>query len=143
MLQENILVVLYFELKECSLSKFVLYYNRSYKNKLDTQSWPKYWNLRTPFLPSFESHALWSQKQMTGSNTFLVSEREVGEKCSSSICYKVSLSQHSKIRRRFILVFLKRIIFQLQTFFMVSQPIITCSKLTIETLEQGVKYVQS
>ena len=23
------------------------------------------------------------------------------------------------------------------------QPIITCSKLTIETLEQGVKYVQS
>ena len=58
MLQENILVVLYFELKECSLSKFVLYYNRSYKNKLDTQSWPKYWNLQTPFLPSFESHAL-------------------------------------------------------------------------------------
>ena len=25
----------------------------------------------------------------------------------------------------------------------VSQPAITCSKLTIETLEQGVKYVQS
>ena len=24
-----------------------------------------------------------------------------------------------------------------------SQPIFTCSKLTIETLEQGVKYVQS
>ena len=24
-----------------------------------------------------------------------------------------------------------------------SQPVITCSKLTIETLEQGVKYVQS
>ena len=24
-----------------------------------------------------------------------------------------------------------------------SQPAITCSKLTIETLEQGVKYVQS
>ena len=23
------------------------------------------------------------------------------------------------------------------------QPVITCSKLTIETLEQGVKYVQS
>ena len=26
---------------------------------------------------------------------------------------------------------------------MPSQPAITCSKLTIETLEQGVKYVQS
>ena len=26
---------------------------------------------------------------------------------------------------------------------MLSQPAITCSKLTIETLEQGVKYVQS
>ena len=25
----------------------------------------------------------------------------------------------------------------------ISQPAITCSKLTIETLEQGVKYVQS
>ena len=25
----------------------------------------------------------------------------------------------------------------------ISQPTITCSKLTIETLEQGVKYVQS
>ena len=25
----------------------------------------------------------------------------------------------------------------------VTQPAITCSKLTIETLEQGVKYVQS
>ena len=24
-----------------------------------------------------------------------------------------------------------------------TQPVITCSKLTIETLEQGVKYVQS
>ena len=24
-----------------------------------------------------------------------------------------------------------------------SQPVIACSKLTIETLEQGVKYVQS
>ena len=28
-------------------------------------------------------------------------------------------------------------------FFVVSQPAFTCSKLTIETLEQGVKYVQS
>ena len=27
--------------------------------------------------------------------------------------------------------------------FQVPQPAITCSKLTIETLEQGVKYVQS
>ena len=27
--------------------------------------------------------------------------------------------------------------------FGLSQPVITCSKLTIETLEQGVKYVQS
>ena len=26
---------------------------------------------------------------------------------------------------------------------LLSQPTITCSKLTIETLEQGVKYVQS
>ena len=26
---------------------------------------------------------------------------------------------------------------------MLSQPVIACSKLTIETLEQGVKYVQS
>ena len=26
-------------------------------------------------------------------------------------------------------------------FFGLSQPLITCSKLTIETLEQGVKYV--
>ena len=26
---------------------------------------------------------------------------------------------------------------------LVSQPTITCSKLTIETVEQGVKYVQS
>ena len=26
--------------------------------------------------------------------------------------------------------------------FQISQPAITCSKLTIETLEQGVKYVQ-
>ena len=25
----------------------------------------------------------------------------------------------------------------------ITQPAITCSKLTIETLEQGVKYVQS
>ena len=25
----------------------------------------------------------------------------------------------------------------------ISQPAVTCSKLTIETLEQGVKYVQS
>ena len=28
-------------------------------------------------------------------------------------------------------------------FGIISQPAITCSKLTIETLEQGVKYVQS
>ena len=27
--------------------------------------------------------------------------------------------------------------------FITAQPAITCSKLTIETLEQGVKYVQS
>ena len=27
--------------------------------------------------------------------------------------------------------------------FMLSQPAITCSKLAIKTLEQGVKYVQS
>ena len=27
--------------------------------------------------------------------------------------------------------------------FITGQPAITCSKLTIETLEQGVKYVQS
>ena len=27
--------------------------------------------------------------------------------------------------------------------FIATQPAITCSKLTIETLEQGVKYVQS
>ena len=26
---------------------------------------------------------------------------------------------------------------------MITQPAITCSKLTIQTLEQGVKYVQS
>ena len=26
---------------------------------------------------------------------------------------------------------------------LISQPAFTCSKLTIETLEQGVKYVQS
>ena len=31
----------------------------------------------------------------------------------------------------------------LSTIFAVFQPAITCSKLTIETLEQGVKYVQS
>ena len=29
------------------------------------------------------------------------------------------------------------------TFLASSQPAFTCSKLTIETLEQGVKYVQS
>ena len=28
-------------------------------------------------------------------------------------------------------------------FILLTQPAITCSKLTIETLEQGVKYVQS
>ena len=28
-------------------------------------------------------------------------------------------------------------------YFTTAQPAITCSKLTIETLEQGVKYVQS
>ena len=28
-------------------------------------------------------------------------------------------------------------------FFLLSQPAIACTKLTIETLEQGVKYVQS
>ena len=28
-------------------------------------------------------------------------------------------------------------------YFKLTQPAITCSKLTIETLEQGVKYVQS
>ena len=27
--------------------------------------------------------------------------------------------------------------------FIIAQPVIACSKLTIETLEQGVKYVQS
>ena len=34
----------------------------------------------------------------------------------------------------------------MQTFYdllFITQPAITCSKLTIETLEQGVKYVQS
>ena len=30
-----------------------------------------------------------------------------------------------------------------KTLRMITQPAITCSKLTIETLEQGVKYVQS
>ena len=30
-----------------------------------------------------------------------------------------------------------------QLFINITQPAITCSKLTIETLEQGVKYVQS
>ena len=28
-------------------------------------------------------------------------------------------------------------------YFLLTQPAIACSKLTIETLEQGVKYVQS
>ena len=28
-------------------------------------------------------------------------------------------------------------------YFLLTQPAIPCSKLTIETLEQGVKYVQS
>ena len=32
---------------------------------------------------------------------------------------------------------------RLQECFLTTQPAITCSKLTIETLEQGVKYVQS
>ena len=30
-----------------------------------------------------------------------------------------------------------------QAHFMTSQPAFTCSKLSIETLEQGVKYLQS
>ena len=34
-----------------------------------------------------------------------------------------------------------RLVFICQT--QITQPAITCSKLTIETLEQGVKYVQS
>ena len=34
-----------------------------------------------------------------------------------------------------------RLVFIYQT--QITQPAITCSKLTIETLEQGVKYVQS
>ena len=33
--------------------------------------------------------------------------------------------------------------FYFQFLVVYSQPAITCSKLTIETLEQGVKYVQS
>ena len=35
------------------------------------------------------------------------------------------------------------ILFLLSHFLVVAQQIFTCSKLTIETLEQGVKYVQS
>ena len=31
----------------------------------------------------------------------------------------------------------------LRLFLLTAQPAFTCSKLTIETLEQGVKYVQS
>ena len=32
---------------------------------------------------------------------------------------------------------------KVRLFYEVTQPVFTCSKLTIETLEQGVKYVQS
>ena len=45
---------------------------------------------------------------------------------------KFDLFDQNVINERF-LIFLKNI----------SQPAITCSRLTIETLEQGVKYVQS
>ena len=38
---------------------------------------------------------------------------------------------------------INRFIGKVLTFLIVSQPAITCSKLRIETLEQGVKYVQS
>ena len=42
----------------------------------------------------------------------------------------------STFRHVSMVIFLKNIL-------AVSQPAFTCSKLTIETLEQGVKYVQS
>ena len=44
-------------------------------------------------------------------------------------------------------LFIKPLGFQMETIYVwqkrLSQPAFTCSKLTIEKLEQGVKYVQS
>ena len=51
------------------------------------------------------------------------------ELCTSSIIHK-----YQKYK---LLIFTKSVSYDL------SQPAIACSKLTIETLEQGVKYVQS
>ena len=42
-----------------------------------------------------------------------------------------------------MLQILRKYWFGLRSLKTVTQPAITCSKLTIETLEQGVKYVQS
>ena len=38
---------------------------------------------------------------------------------------------------------ISRLIAFMSSFIILTQPAFTCSKLTIETLEQGVKYVQS
>ena len=50
----------------------------------------------------------------------------------------------SKMREDYTFFFLQqKNLFSRVSIFLTSQPAITCSKLTIETLEQGVKYVQS
>ena len=41
------------------------------------------------------------------------------------------------------LIFVYFIFYLLRLYGVTAQPAITCSKLTIETLEQGVKHVQS
>ena len=50
---------------------------------------------------------------------------------------------HCFIYQNFRGVSLKRLEHKISHFQFTTQPAFTCTKLTIETLEQGVKYVQS
>ena len=53
-------------------------------------------------------------------------------------CRKIKVTQNASSGLAFLLRD-----FQFNSFHATTQPEITCSKLTMETLEQGVKYVQS
>ena len=51
--------------------------------------------------------------------------------------------QGKKIYVSEAIIFLKKITLNLMEFFSSLEPALTCSRLTAETIEQGVKYVQN
>ena len=68
-------------------------------------------------------------------STFKVNDDEATATLRTSIMCIVNFEHISKIFPVFSLLTLKK--------YLQIQPAFTCSMLTIETLEQGVKYVQS